>query len=145
MNRHFIQSHKPFPPPKPSRAETPSCKAASSMRNRNLLGSNPWRFSGISRVFRVLFYTTTETTTVSSSSTSSSAPAVDSLYGRISRARNPRISIIPVLNQWVDQGRDLKQAELQKIIRQLRKYRRFSHALQVLFFASSTMEKCLKM
>ncbi|KAH7533328.1 pentatricopeptide repeat-containing protein At2g20710, mitochondrial [Ziziphus jujuba] len=90
---------------------------------RNLLGSNPWFSYGVFRVSRVLFYST--------EALSSSSPPVDSLYDRISRIGNPRVSIVPVLNQWVEQGRDVKQAQLQKIIRQLRKYRRFTHALQI--------------
>ncbi|KAF3444142.1 hypothetical protein FNV43_RR13832 [Rhamnella rubrinervis] len=90
---------------------------------RNLVGSNPWRFSGVSRILRVLFYSTEAQTP--------SSTTVDYLYSRISRSGNPRVSIVPVLNQWVEEGRDLKQAKLQKIIRQLRKYHRFRHALQI--------------
>ncbi|EXB79630.1 hypothetical protein L484_011570 [Morus notabilis] len=82
-------------------------------------GANQWRRFGISRVFSSLFYSTTR------------APKGDTLFQRISRCGDPKISLIPVLNHWAEQGRDVNQPELQRIIKQLRKYRRFSHALQL--------------
>ncbi|PON32427.1 Pentatricopeptide repeat [Parasponia andersonii] len=85
-------------------------------------GTKPWCGYGISRVFRALFY--------SSEALTSSSPPPDTLYRRISRLGNPKISMTPVLNQWVEQGKDVNASELHKIIKQLRKYRRFTQALQ---------------
>ncbi|XP_057455675.1 pentatricopeptide repeat-containing protein At2g20710, mitochondrial-like [Lotus japonicus] len=65
-----------------------------------------------------------------SSSSFSSAPA-DSLFLRISRSGDPKTPMTPLLNQWVEQGRLVTQAELRFFIKQLRSYRRFSHALQI--------------
>ncbi|KAL7250561.1 hypothetical protein ACSBR1_012569 [Camellia fascicularis] len=81
----------------------------------------------ISRVFRVLFYSTeTETETVTSSSSSK-----DTLYGRLLQFEKPRVSIVPVLDQWVGEGRPAKQSYLEVLIRRLRKSKRFNHALEV--------------
>ncbi|XP_028101015.1 pentatricopeptide repeat-containing protein At2g20710, mitochondrial-like [Camellia sinensis] len=83
----------------------------------------------ISRVFKVLFYSTqteTETETVTSSSSSK-----DTLYGRLLQFENPRVSIVPVLDQWVGEGRPAKQSYLEVLIRRLRKSKRFNHALEV--------------
>ncbi|CAK7349797.1 unnamed protein product [Dovyalis caffra] len=55
----------------------------------------------------------------------------DSLNLRISRAGNPKVSVIPVIEQWLEEGNDIKKSHLQNLIKQLRRYRRFSHALQI--------------
>lgn len=56
-----------------------------------------------------------------------------SLYHRIVRFREP--SVLPVLDEWVvGEGRPVDQNDLHKIIKQLRKFGRYKHALQVLFF-----------
>lgn len=89
-----------------------------------LLGSNPWRGNGISRVLGALFYYSTGTG-------GRKSPPINSLYLRISQAGNPRVPIIRVLDQWLEEGRHVQQSELLIIIKQLRKYRRYSHALQI--------------
>ncbi|KAJ7948302.1 Pentatricopeptide repeat-containing protein [Quillaja saponaria] len=88
-----------------------------------LIPSNPWRAYGISRVLRALLYST-EAQTFSSRRD-------DSLYRRISRAGDPQVSIVPILDQWVEEGRGVKQSELKRFIKMLRNFRRFRHALQV--------------
>ncbi|XWS39466.1 hypothetical protein CRYUN_Cryun18bG0056700 [Craigia yunnanensis] len=72
---------------------------------KHLIGSNPWTNSGISRVFRVLSYSTKTL-----SSTTSPSNATDSLHIRISRAGDPKASIVPVLNQWLEEGKHVKQS-----------------------------------
>ncbi|XP_050207332.1 pentatricopeptide repeat-containing protein At2g20710, mitochondrial-like [Mercurialis annua] len=62
---------------------------------------------------------------------SSSLPPLDTLYSRISRTGQPSISVIPVIEKWLEEGKAIKQTELQKFIKQLRKYRRYGHALQI--------------
>lgn len=96
-----------------------------------LLRSNPnlWRRGHL--VLRAQLFSTDALT---SSSYSSSAP-IGTLYGRISRSGNAELSIIPVLEKWFEEGKDVKQSELLRIIKQLRKYRRFKHALQVSCFS----------
>lgn len=57
--------------------------------------------------------------------------AKDSLYKRISPLGDPNISVIPVLDQWVLEGRPVCREELRNIIKELRVYNRFKHALEV--------------
>ncbi|KAK1422662.1 hypothetical protein QVD17_17948 [Tagetes erecta] len=54
-----------------------------------------------------------------------------SLYRRISPVGDPDVSIVPVLDQWVTEGRDVGKDCLDKIIKSLMKYKRFKHALEV--------------
>ncbi|CAH1448454.1 unnamed protein product [Lactuca virosa] len=54
-----------------------------------------------------------------------------SLYRRISPVGDPDISIVPVLDQWVREGRKVDQDSLNNIIKSLKKYNRFKHALEI--------------
>lgn len=56
----------------------------------------------------------------------------ETLYSRISPLGNPRINVTPVLDKWTVEGRKVRFAELLRIVHDLRKRSRFSHALQVL-------------
>ncbi|XP_062022152.1 pentatricopeptide repeat-containing protein At2g20710, mitochondrial-like [Rosa rugosa] len=93
----------------------------------NLLPSNPWHGNATCRVLTALFYSTK---TLPSSPSPSPSP---SLYRRILHAGdgNPRVSITPVLNQWLNEGRGVQKPELVDFIKQLRKCRRFNHALEL--------------
>lgn len=53
------------------------------------------------------------------------------LYRRLSRVGIPDKSVVPVLDQWIAEGRDVDQSELRIIIKELRNYRRFKHALEI--------------
>ncbi|XP_065874351.1 pentatricopeptide repeat-containing protein At2g20710, mitochondrial-like [Euphorbia lathyris] len=53
------------------------------------------------------------------------------LLRKLSRPVSPSVSIVPILQQWVDEGKNLNLYELQTSIRVLRKYRRYKHALQI--------------
>ncbi|XP_058082714.1 pentatricopeptide repeat-containing protein At2g20710, mitochondrial-like [Magnolia sinica] len=55
----------------------------------------------------------------------------DSLYHRISPLGDPTVSLVPVLEGWIKEGKTVKRWELEGMIKQLRKYRRFKHALEV--------------
>ncbi|GAB2262943.1 hypothetical protein Droror1_Dr00003940 [Drosera rotundifolia] len=89
--------------------------------------SRPWRrpLLNLSRIYTTLSF--------SSSSASSSAAAAgdDSLYQRLSRAGNPRTSMVPILEQWLQEGRSVNQDELRFLVTRLRKFRRYIHALQI--------------
>ncbi|KAK3039584.1 hypothetical protein RJ639_027728 [Escallonia herrerae] len=88
-----------------------------------------WRNSAaIPNTIRFLAYSNTRTLTACFSS---SAAPDDTLYRRLSRAGDPSLSMVPILEEWAEQGRSATQEELQKIIRQFRKFRRFKHALEV--------------
>lgn len=54
-----------------------------------------------------------------------------SFYRRIRPLGNPNVSLVPKLDKWVNTGRKVQVSELQHIIRDLRKRRRFSQALEV--------------
>ncbi|XVE92770.1 hypothetical protein REPUB_Repub01dG0128100 [Reevesia pubescens] len=99
---------------------------------KHLIASNPWlwsSYSGITRVLRGLFYSTYKTL----------PPKTDSLHNRVSRTGDPKASVVPVLNQWLEEGKPIKQSVLQTLIRQLRSFRRFKHALQVSEYMSEEM------
>ncbi|KAM0960453.1 hypothetical protein ACFX2I_025394 [Malus domestica] len=100
-----------------------------------LLGSNPWRGNAISGSSRALF--------CSIEATASSPPPFEPLHVRISQAGNPRVSIVPILNQWVEEGRDVKKWELQSFIKLFRKHRRYSHALQISEWMSDAQNQYL--
>ena len=58
--------------------------------------------------------------------------ANSSLYRRISPVGDPDISIVPVLDEWVSEGREVDRESLNSIIGSLKKFKRFKHALEVL-------------
>lgn len=64
--------------------------------------------------------------------TTSAVTADVTLYGRLLPVGDPKISIVPILDQWIKEERVIELEELRKIIKQFRKYRRIKHALQVL-------------
>ncbi|KAI7992051.1 Pentatricopeptide repeat-containing protein [Camellia lanceoleosa] len=73
---------------------------------------------------KALVYSTTST---------ASAPAKprDSLYRRISPLGQPTASIVPVLDRWIEEGRNVSKEQLQHLVKELRRYSRFRHALEV--------------
>ncbi|KAI3499115.1 hypothetical protein L1887_34908 [Cichorium endivia] len=81
-----------------------------------------------SRGFRVLCYST-QTLTPNHVATTSPTTIPTTLYHRLVRFREP--SVVPVLDQWVGEGRPVDQEDLHKIIKQLRKFSRYKHALQI--------------
>ncbi|KAK9089287.1 hypothetical protein Scep_028369 [Stephania cephalantha] len=75
-----------------------------------------------SRVFRASLYSTK--TQISSSSN-------PDLYRRISPLGDPSIPISPVLDKWVEEGNSVDPLRIRSMIKQLREYRRFTHALEM--------------
>lgn len=61
-------------------------------------------------------------------------PNGDSLYRRISPLGDPNASIVPVLDQWIKEGKHVVKEELQSMIKVLRDYRRYKHALEVSYW-----------
>lgn len=60
-----------------------------------------------------------------------------SLFSKIAPLGNPNLSIVPALDGWIDAGKTTSVAELQRIIRDLRKRNRYGHALEVRYFRPS--------
>ncbi|XP_060202907.1 pentatricopeptide repeat-containing protein At2g20710, mitochondrial-like [Lycium barbarum] len=58
----------------------------------------------------------------------------DSLYRRISPIGDPNESIVPVLDQWVEEGKHVDKEDLQRIIKELKDYRRYKHALEISYW-----------
>lgn len=54
------------------------------------------------------------------------------LYRRLSPMGDTNESMVPLLDQWVEEGRPLDMEQLRIIIKKFRLYKRFSHALHVL-------------
>lgn len=59
------------------------------------------------------------------------------LFSRICPMGDPFFSVVPVLDQWVQEGNEVKNFELQRIVRDLRARRRFNQALEVSEWVSS--------
>lgn len=55
----------------------------------------------------------------------------NNLYSRISPLGDPRISLAPVLDQWVEEGKKVKDYELRTIVKGLRERKRFKQALEI--------------
>lgn len=61
----------------------------------------------------------------------------NNLYSRISPLGNPNLSIVPVLDQWVQEGQKVRAFDLRRIIRDLRGRKRYTHALEISEWMSS--------
>lgn len=64
-------------------------------------------------------------------SSSAAQKEKDDLYQRLLPYAPSTVSMTPIINQWVREGKTVEYAVLKKAIKQLRAYRRFKHALQV--------------
>ncbi|XP_038903586.1 pentatricopeptide repeat-containing protein At4g21705, mitochondrial-like isoform X2 [Benincasa hispida] len=53
------------------------------------------------------------------------------LFARISPLGDPELTVVPVLNQWIEEGRKIKNFELRRIVCDLRTRRRYGQALEV--------------
>ncbi|KAJ9565997.1 LOW QUALITY PROTEIN: hypothetical protein OSB04_001963, partial [Centaurea solstitialis] len=72
----------------------------------------------------------TATITQSESDNSSKKNKKASLYSRISPLGNPNLAMTPELDDWIGKGNKVRNSELKQIIHDLRKRRRFHHALE---------------
>lgn len=61
----------------------------------------------------------------------STATPMNHLYRRISPLGDPKVSIVPVLDQWILEGRTVTKQPLLSIIKELRRFKRYTHALEV--------------
>ncbi|KAL2474615.1 Pentatricopeptide repeat-containing protein [Abeliophyllum distichum] len=87
------------------------------------------------------YYNSSGVPRVFSYCTKAPTSSVDKLFKRISSRGDPRLSIVPILDQWVDEGRIVDQAQLKIILKLLRKFKRYSHALQVFEWTSDTCDE----
>ncbi|CAN6469137.1 unnamed protein product [Victoria cruziana] len=70
-------------------------------------------------------------TAPSPSSTSPAKKQRDTLGRRLLSLVYPKRSAVITLRQWVEEGRNVRKYELNRIVRELRKHKRFKHALEI--------------
>ncbi|XP_031283615.1 pentatricopeptide repeat-containing protein At2g20710, mitochondrial-like [Pistacia vera] len=56
---------------------------------------------------------------------------MNALFHRDLAVRDPTVSIVPMLDQWVQEGRNVDQLQLRDFIKRLRSFKRYVHALQM--------------
>ena len=61
------------------------------------------------------------------------------LFSKISPLGDPSISLLPVLDKWVEEGKKVRGTELQHIVKDLRGRRRFTQALEVSNISAQTL------
>lgn len=55
----------------------------------------------------------------------------NAIYRKISLTDDPEVRSADVLNQWEKEGRKLTKWELCRVVKELRKYKRYDRALEV--------------
>lgn len=68
--------------------------------------------------------------------------SMDALYRRINAAGDEKFSIIPVLGKWLKEGFTIHKAGLREFIKELRRYKRYSPALEVLLCSALSSCSC---
>ncbi|KAL9425525.1 hypothetical protein AB3S75_032477 [Citrus x aurantiifolia] len=77
------------------------------------------------------YSTATRTTTREVTNSLRKGSSMYKLYRMLSPMGDPNDSMVPLLDQWVEEGRPLDMEQLRVIIKRFRLYKRFSHALQI--------------
>ncbi|KAK9064248.1 hypothetical protein SSX86_015628 [Deinandra increscens subsp. villosa] len=71
------------------------------------------------------------TATIARSESNTSSKKKVSLYSKISPLGNPSLAMTPELDDWIEKGKKVRLSEVKQIIHDLRRRRRFHHALEV--------------
>lgn len=71
------------------------------------------------------------TATITRSESDNSSQKKVSLYSRISPLGNPNLAMTPELDDWIEKGKKVRPSELKQIVHDLRKRKRYHHALEV--------------
>ncbi|KAJ0088198.1 hypothetical protein Patl1_32845 [Pistacia atlantica] len=87
------------------------------------------RLGNVSRISS--YSTATRNLTTERRSSNRYSNSMYDLFRRITPVGDTTVSIVPLLDQWVQEGRTVEKEQLQLFIKELRSFRRFSHALQV--------------
>ncbi|CAN1306971.1 Pentatricopeptide repeat-containing protein At2g20710, mitochondrial [Linum perenne] len=72
------------------------------------------------------------TTSLNRNFTSSTNESRNELYRRISPVGDHKVSIVPILDRWIEEGNSVDRYQLVNYIRELRHYSRNHHALELL-------------
>lgn len=81
--------------------------------------SNKWSVSPLSTQSQAL------------TSASYSGEIERSLWNRVRAQKDPRVSVIPILEQWVGEGEPVYKPQLQFLIREIKGFKRFHQALEI--------------
>ena len=68
--------------------------------------------------------------------------SLSGLYRRISPLGDPKVSIVPILDQWISEGQTVSKPPLLDIIKELRRFKRYTHALEVSIYNSPFLFLC---
>ncbi|XP_071714544.1 pentatricopeptide repeat-containing protein At4g21705, mitochondrial-like [Rutidosis leptorrhynchoides] len=71
------------------------------------------------------------TATIARNETTTKKKKKESLYSKISPLGNPNLAMTPELDDWIQKGNKYRVSEVKQIIHDLRKRRRFHHALEI--------------
>ncbi|XP_021283555.1 pentatricopeptide repeat-containing protein At2g20710, mitochondrial-like isoform X3 [Herrania umbratica] len=82
-------------------------------------------------VLGVFSYSTSTTTTTGRSKMAMMGGSMNGLFRKISPSGDLSVSIVPVLDQWVEEGNPVEKHLLQFCIKRLRFYKRYGHALEM--------------
>ncbi|WCJ34118.1 Tetratricopeptide repeat (TPR)-like superfamily protein [Euphorbia peplus] len=84
-----------------------------------------------------IFYSSKATPLSNHRSVRPSKASMSELYRRISPIQDSKISVLPILDQWVEEGRSVDQTRLRKIIKDLGlRCKRYRHALEISIWMS---------
>lgn len=64
----------------------------------------------------------------------------DTLGRRLLKLIYPKRSAVVVLRKWAEEGKSIQKYQLSRVVRELRKYKRFKHALEVSLHHSNVSE-----
>ncbi|KAJ0088200.1 hypothetical protein Patl1_32847 [Pistacia atlantica] len=87
------------------------------------------RLGNVSRISS--YSTATRNPTTECRSSNPYSNSMRGLFRRITLLGDPAVSIVPLLDQWVQEGGTVEKEQLQLFIKELRSFRRFTHALQI--------------
>ncbi|GMH12606.1 hypothetical protein Nepgr_014447 [Nepenthes gracilis] len=65
-----------------------------------------------------------------STNAKSSLASYDVFFEKIQRIRDPAASIVPVVDQWIDDGGAIAKFQVRKLVQFMKDFRRYKHALK---------------
>lgn len=110
------------------------CMFTTTMMISFLRSNNKLSTKSYITISRVLCYSTETTIINKEKQKPTISKKNDNLYRRMSPVGDPKASMIPILEQWQNEGKTVRFDQLIVIIKSLRKFNRYTHALQVLLF-----------
>ncbi|WVZ01108.1 hypothetical protein V8G54_027177 [Vigna mungo] len=72
----------------------------------------------------------------------STISVLDSLQNRVLKVSNPMIPVDPILDQWVEEGREVTEFQFRDLVRLLWQFRRLTHSRQVMEWTRRNYDLC---